>query len=145
MNRVGKTKLLFGFVFTEISPEDCTSKSNVDVFQTKHGRALARIFGPSDEVIQFDKTRKRVKDFPGDHIYRQQYSNLSAVMETRISRAERDIKQQLKSWEQKQLAKTGEVSTTNDMLADPSSKLLLDRLKYCKALAKEWRKEKSFR
>ena len=66
-------------------------------------------------------------------------------METRISRAERDIKQQLKSWEQKQLAKTGEVSTTNDMLADPSLKLLLDRLKYCKALAKEWRKEKSFR
>jgi hypothetical protein len=64
------------------------------------------------------------------------------MMETRISRAEREIKKQLNSWEKQQLTKTGEVSTTKEMLADPSAKFLLDRLKYCKTLAKEWRKEK---
>ncbi len=63
-------------------------------------------------------------------------------METRISRAETQIKQQLKSWEQQHLKFTGEVSTAKDMLADPSAKALLNKLKYCKALAKEWRKEK---
>ena len=83
-----------------------------------------------------------VTDFPGHHFYRQQYSYLSALMEMRISRAEREVRHQLKLWEQQQLAKTGEVSTTKDMLADSPAKLLLDRLKYCKTLANEWRKEK---
>ena len=137
-----QNKLNSGFALTELSPETCTSNSqNYDVCVTKHGQALVRILGATDEVKQFDKARKRVKDFPGHHFYRQQYSYLSAVMETRISRAEREVRHQLKSWEQQQLAKTGEVSTTKDMLADPSAKLLLDRLKYCKTLAKEWRKE----
>jgi hypothetical protein len=30
----------------------------------------------------------------------------------------------------------------NNMLADPSAKVLVDRLKYCKAIGKELRKEK---
>ena len=114
-----QNKLNSGFALTEVSPETCTSNSqNYDVCVTKHGQALVRILGATDEVKQFDKPRKRVKDFPGHHFYRQQYSYLSAVMETRISRAEREVRHQLKSWEQQQLAKMGEVSTTKDMLAD---------------------------
>ena len=62
-------------------------------------------------------------------------------METRISCTERGFKQQLKSWEQQQLTRTGVVSMTKDMLADPSVKFLLDKLKHCKALAKEWQKQ----
>jgi hypothetical protein len=63
-------------------------------------------------------------------------------METRISHAERGFKQQLKLWEQQQLIRTGMVAMMKDMLADPSVKSLLDKLKHCKALAKEWQKEK---
>ena len=140
-----KTINLSCFVLTEILPEACTNNPAINadqVCQTKHGRALLRILGPTDEVKRFDKARKRVKDCLEDPFCRKQYSHLSAVMETRISRAERGFKQQLKSWEQQQLIRTGVVATTKDMLADPSAKSLLDKLKHCKALAKEWQKEK---
>jgi hypothetical protein len=100
------------------------------------------ILGPTDEVKQFDKARKRVKDFPSDGFHRQQYYKISAVIETRVSRAERNTKEQLKSWERQHFVKTGQISTSNDMLADPSAKVLVDRLKYCKAIGKELRKEK---
>ena len=117
----------------------------MNVCVTKHGQALVRILGATDDVKQFDKVRKRVKDFLGHNFFRQQYSYQSAVIGTRISCAERELRHQLRSWEQQQLIKTGEVSTTKNMLADPLAKLLLDRLKYCKTLANKWRKEKCLR
>ena len=59
-----QNKLNSGFALTELSPETCTSNSqNYDVCVTKHGQALVRILGATDEVKQFDKARKRVKDF----------------------------------------------------------------------------------
>jgi hypothetical protein len=98
--------------------------------------------GPTDEVKQFDRARKRLKDYPRNTCFREQYTHISAVIETRISRAERQFKQQLKSWEQQHLKSTGDVSTAEDMLANPSTKNLLDKVKYCKTLAKDLRKEK---
>ena len=85
-----QSKLNSGFALTETSPKTCTSNSqNDDVCINKHGQALAHILGATDEVKQFDKVRKQVKDYPGHHFYCQQYSHLSTVMKTRISLAKR--------------------------------------------------------
>jgi hypothetical protein len=131
------------FVLTEIlSQAPIVKTQNIDVdCHTKHGRALLCILGSTDEVKQFDKARKQVKDCPEDPFHHERYNNISAVMQTKISRAERSFREQLKSWEHEHLTKTGVVSTTKDMLADPLAKRVLGQLKICKVLAKEWKKE----
>jgi hypothetical protein len=94
--------------------------------------------GPTDEVKQFDRARKRLKDYPQNMCFREQYTHILAAIETRVSCAKRQFKQQLKLWEQKHLKSTGDVSTAEDMLANPSTKNLLDKVKYCgEGLAKE--------
>ena len=128
--------------FTGILPKASTFSASHDEIQTKHGRALLHILGRTNEVKRFDRARKLLKNSPRNEYLQKQYFEISAVMETRISRAESKIKEELKSWEKQHLRLTGDVSTATDMLGNPHAKMLLDKLKYCKSLAIEWQKEK---
>ena len=100
------------------------------------------ILGRTDEVKRFDQARKLLKNSPRNEYLQKQHFEISAVMETRISRAESKIKEKLKSWEKQHLRLTEDVSTATDMFGNPHAKMLLNKLKYCKSLAIEWRKEK---
>ncbi len=63
-------------------------------------------------------------------------------MRTKISQEQSTIKQQLRQREQQHFDKTGKLLTSKTLLKDPTSKLLMDKLKYCKALVDQWKLEK---
>ena len=50
-------------------------------------------------------------------------------METKISQEQSTIKQQLRQREQQHFDKTGKLLTSKTLLKDPTSKLLMDKLK----------------
>ncbi|CAB4035866.1 Hypothetical predicted protein [Paramuricea clavata] len=110
--------------------------------QTKQGRALGFVLGITEEVLQFDKARKRLKDSPNNNDLIKAYLHVFKVMETSVSRAQANSKRQLKEIEQQYFRSRGKLPTSKDMLKDPTSKLLIDKLKYCKALVDQWKEEK---
>ena len=110
--------------------------------QTKQGRALGFVLGITTEVLQFDKARKKLKASPNNEDLIQAYLYITAVMEIRVSQAHTNIKTQLKEVEQQYFRNCGKLPTSKEILKDPVSKLLVDKLKYCKALVDGWKKEK---
>ncbi|CAB4005982.1 Hypothetical predicted protein [Paramuricea clavata] len=110
--------------------------------QTKQRRALGFVLGITEEVLQFDKARKRLKDSPNNNDLIKAYLHVFKVMETSVSRAQANSKRQLKEIEQQYFRSRGKLPTSKDMLKDPTSKLLIDKLKYCKALVDQWKEEK---
>jgi hypothetical protein len=95
----------------------------------------------TEEVLRFDKARKRLKASPNNNDLIQAYLHISAVMETRVSQSQSNSKRQLKKIEQQYFKSHGKLPTSKDMLQDPTSKLLIDKLKHCKALVDQWKKE----
>jgi hypothetical protein len=109
---------------------------------TKQGQKLAYILGLTEEVSQFDKARKRLRTSPNNSYLIKEYLDILPVMETNISHEQSRIKQQLRQREQQHFDKTGKLLTSKTLLKDPTSKLLMDKLKYCKALVDQWKLEK---
>ncbi|CAB3995245.1 Hypothetical predicted protein [Paramuricea clavata] len=91
---------------------------------TKQGQKLAYILGLTEELSD------------------KKYLDILPVMETKISQEQSRIKQQLRQREQQHFDKTGKLLTSKTLLKDPTSKLLMDKLKYCKALVDQWKLEK---
>jgi hypothetical protein len=84
---------------------------NIDVdCHTNHRRALLRIHGSTDEVKQFDKVSKQVKECPEDPFHCERCKRILAVMQTRISHPDRSFRKQLKLWEHEHLTKTGMIA-----------------------------------
>ena len=110
--------------------------------QTKQGRALGVVLGITTEALQFDKARKKLKASRNNEDLIQAYLYITAVMETRVSQAHTNIKTQLKELEQQYFRNCGKLPMSKEILTDPVSKLLVDKLKYCKALVDGWKKEK---
>ena len=110
--------------------------------QTKQGCALGVVLGITTEVLQFDKARKKLKANRNNEDLIQAYLYITAVMETRVSQAHTNIKTQLKELEQQYFRNCGKLPTSKEILKDPVSKLLVDKLKYCKALVDGWTKKK---
>ena len=110
--------------------------------KTKQGKKLAFILGLTEEVLQFDTARKRLRTSPNNSDLIKQYLDVLPVMETQVSREQSAIKQQLRQREQQHFSRTGKLQTSIDLQEDETSKLLMDKLKYCKALADQWKLEK---
>ena len=55
--------------------------------------------------------------------------------------AQSNFKKQLKEKEHQYFTKCGQLPTANNMLKDPNFKLLMNKLKYCKALVDQWKIE----
>lgn len=104
--------------------------------ETKQGRALQFILGQTKEVLKYDKARKRIKASPNNDNYLQDYLDNLALMETRVSREQRITKERLKIWERQHFDQYCKLPTSQDMLSDPAAKLLMDKLKYCKAIGR---------
>jgi hypothetical protein len=95
-------------------------------------------------VLQFDKARKRLKDSPNNNDLIKAYLHIFKVMETSVSQAQANSKRQLKEIEQQYFRSHGKLPTSKHMLKDPTSKLLIDKLKYCKALVDQWKEGKNY-
>ncbi len=65
-------------------------------------------------------------------------------MESKISQEKTKTKKQLKKIEYEYLENTGKLLTSRQLMTDPTSKLCMDKIKYCKALVYEWRLEKKW-
>ena len=100
------------------------------------------ILGQIDEVFQFDKARKCLRASPNNITVINTYTNILPIMESKISQKQTKIKQQLKNLEHQYFEKTGKLLTSQLLTKDPKSKLLMDKMKYCKALVTQWKREK---
>jgi cob(I)alamin adenosyltransferase len=95
----------------------------------------------TEEVLRFDKARKRLKASPKDNDLIKAYLQIAAVMEIRVSQSQSNTKQQLKNIEQQYFSSHGKLPTSREILKDPAAKLLIDKLKHCQALVDQWKKE----
>ena len=110
--------------------------------QTKQGQKLGYILGLTEDVLQFDKARKELRASPQNTELINKYLHVLPVMETKLLHEQTNIKQQLKNIERQHVHKNGTLLTTKTLLKDPTSKLLMDKLKYCKALTDQWKVER---
>ena len=93
----------------------------------------------SDEQQQL-QGKKKLKASRNNEDLIQAYLYITAVTETRVSQAHTNIKTQLKEVEQQYFRNCGKLPTSKEILKDPVSKLLVDKLKHCKALVDGWKK-----
>jgi hypothetical protein len=97
--------------------------------KTKQGQKLRYILGLTEDVLQFDKARKELRASPQNTELINKYLNVLPVMETKLLHEQTNIKQQLKNIERQHVHKNGTLLTTKTLLKDPTSKLLMDKLK----------------
>ena len=134
-------RIFISLPLTDQLPTEAASASTSPMqCQTKLGRALEKVLGPSDEVNRFDKARTRLKNHPSHKDKQENYCDQLALMETRISREMRKTKEQLKTWEQQHFSNCSELPSYQDMLSNATVKLLLDKIKHSKAIFNEFRK-----
>ena len=122
---------------------NCNSQvsSNSDSCTTKMGKAVEFILGITIEVAQFDKARQRHKQWPKNNFYFEEYMDKLADMETKVSKQQHQFRDQLAAqWEQEFFVKNNcKVATQNDIASSPPAKLLVDKLKYAKAILNKFK------
>ena len=109
--------------------------------QTKQGQKLSAILGLSEEVMRFDKARVQLKSSPNNSKLINQYLDILTIIKRILCQEQSNLKRQLKEKEHQYFTKFGRLPTTNNMLKDPTFKLLTNKLRYCKALVDQWKIE----
>ena len=115
----------------------CTD--NEYVCLTKVGQAVKFVLGNSNEVSHFDKRRQRHKQWPKNKDYLEEYMAQLAIIETRLSSKLRQLQQQLGQWEKDFFVNNSKTANSNDIESSPPAKLLIDQIKYAKAISKRFK------
>ena len=114
--------------------ENCTST-------TKIGKAVEFVLGLTDEVKKFDKARQRHKEYL-DNQTLNAYQDILGIIQTRISKKNTELKEQLKEWEMQYFSQKNRLPTSKDVTSDNKANLLMNKMAYSKALMKSWRGQK---
>lgn len=115
--------------------------------KSRLAKAISVVLGNTDEVMFFDKKYTQLKEVlksnPKNLSINQlesNYKNMLAQIQTKILAKGRSVKKELKNWEKNYLLKHNCSSATYDVLKkDQKASILLKKLKYTKALLKEWK------
>lgn len=104
------------------------------------GKAVGYILGITTEVAQFDKARQRHKQWPKNSFYFEEYMDKLADMEIKVYKQQQQFRDQLAQWEREFFIKNNcKVATQNDIASSPPAKLLVDKLKYAKAILNKFK------
>ena len=113
--------------------------------QTKFGHSLEKILGSTEEVKKFDKARKQLKENRHSKDLQNEYFYNVALMQTRISWEITRAKQQLKTWEKQYFTKHCKLPSSQDMLSKPTTKQLIDKIRFSKTVFSMLKKEDYYR
>lgn len=132
-NTVAGTPLsLYRDVTQDSNPQDsytcCSSIS----------KAAMVVLGPTSDVIDFDKARQIHKKYPHDRDHYNAYMKTLAILNTKVSSAERILKADIKAWEEKYYAEHKCQLPTLDNY-NSSMKMKLKKLRLAKELLRKFR------
>jgi galactokinase len=131
---------------TTVNKDDCSGincKDQAENFVgcvTKLGKAIEFVMAKTNEVMQFDKARQKYKQFPADKLYYDAFMRKVAVMETSVSKQQRETRVKLSQWERDFFINNNcKVATEKDIAACSHAQLLRNKLKYAKAILSKLR------
>ena len=115
------------------------------VFQSKLGKALELVLGRITELIQFDKLHTSLKTKQHqmkklDAQSQKLYSEMLARIQVKVLAAKTKTNRELTEWD-KEFTVNNNFTTPsyNDIKANPIAAALYNKLKFAKALLKEWK------
>lgn len=102
------------------------------------GHGVKFVLGDTNDVLQFDKSRQKCKKWPNNKDYLESYKDSLAIIETRISRQQRKLKEQLQEWEREYFVKNNcKAASYADINANSKGKRIMDQLKYHKLFSRK--------
>ena len=109
---------------------------------TKLGKAILKVLGDDDEVRSLDKCRHMSKQQPNDKELQDLYMEKLAAIQTRVSRAHSECITLFKKWDQEFFMNKGNdwaSPSDQDIEKDKNISELMQKIKYAKALLREWK------
>ena len=91
------------------------------------------------EVALFDKLRHEHKQYPHHPYYFEKYMNELAKIQTIVLKKYRELNNAFKEWDKTFFTEHNRLPSYIDVGNDDKGKQLTKKLKYAKALLKEWK------
>ena len=123
---------------TEINTKDSGNgtKPNILLYSSL-SKVAAFVLGQTPAVADFDKARKMHKEHPKNRVYYDNYMAKLAVLETKISHAQRLLKDNITAWEEKYYTENGQLPQLDQY--DSPMKTKVKKVQHAKALLMKFR------